>query len=299
MDRSTRQKRSPACAGRPIRLNLNGLLIYLALSILALFFLLPLLWMVLSSFKMGPDIATEPLIFRLRDMSFDSYVGMLQNVPLWIGFKNTLIVIFFKGAINLFFCPLAGFAFAKMRFRGREALFNFMLATLMLPPIVMLIPLLLEMGALGWVDSYQALIFPGAIAGFYIFLMRAQISDVPDELLDAGRVDGAGTFQLYWRIVMPMMRPAMAALAILVFLDIYNDFVWPVIAINSLEMQTLQIMLSYLQTQINNASVGTAGANAWGQILAASTLATLPLFVLFITMQKQFVQGIMAGALKG
>jgi len=278
---------------------LADLMTYSLLTIFGIFFLFPLMWMILSSFKLGPDIASRPLRFELRSMSFDSYIGMLRNVPLWIGFKNTMIVILFKGGLNLFFCPLAAFAFAKLRFRGRETLFSIALATLMLPPIVMLIPLLMEMGVLGWVDTYQALIFPGSIAAFYIFLMRQQIADVPDELLDAGRVDGCSPFQLYWLIVVPIMRPALAALAILTFLDIYNDFVWPVIAINSTKMQTLQIMLSYLQTQINNASVGTAGANAWGQILAASTLATLPLLILFLVLQKQFIRGIMAGALKG
>jgi multiple sugar transport system permease protein len=286
-------------AGRAWGKFIANLVMYLLLAIFGTFFLFPLVWMILSSFKLGPDIASRPLSFDLRSMSLDSYTGLLRNVPLLTGFKNTLIVVVFKGGLNLFFCPLAGFAFAKLRFRGREALFTITLATLMLPPIVMLVPLLLEMGRLGWVDTYQALIFPGSIAAFYIFLMRQQIADVPDELLDAGRVDGCSTFQLYWLIVAPIMRPALAALAILTFLDTYNDFVWPVIAINSAKMQTLQIMLSYLQTQINNASVGTAGANAWGQILAASTLATLPLLILFLLMQKQFIRGIMAGALKG
>lgn len=273
--------------------------VYLFLVVLALFFLFPLLWMVLSSFKTGPDIATNPMGFDFGALTLDSYSGMLANVPLWTGFLNTLIIIAIKGSINMFFCPLAGYAFAKLRFRGRDLLFTLLLSTLMLPVIVMLIPLLLEMGSLGWVDTYQALIFPGAVGAFYIFFMRQQLADIPDELLDAGRVDGAGPFRIYWSIVVPLIRPALAALAILTFLDIYNDFVWPVIAISSLDKQTLQIMLSYLYTQINNASVGTAGTNAWGQILAASTLATLPLIILFIALQKHFINGIMAGALKG
>jgi ABC-type glycerol-3-phosphate transport system permease component len=281
------------------RIKVGDILAYLFLGILAVFFLGPLLWMILSSFKAGPDIATDPLGFNPRAMSLDSYTGMLKNVPLWTGFLNTIIVILAKGSMNLFFCPLAGYAFAKLRFRGRDVLFTVLLATLMLPVIVMLIPLLLEMGALGWVDTYQALIFPGAVGAFYIFFMRQQMADVPNELIDSGRVDGAGPFRIYWSIVLPMMRPALAALAILTFLDIYNDFVWPVIVTNSLDKQTLQVMLSYLYTQINNASVGTAGANAWGQVLAASTLATIPLLILFVALQRQFIRGVMAGALKG
>lgn len=283
----------------PKRFPVSTVLMYLFLGVLALFFLFPLAWMILSSFKQGPDIATAPLSFDFRTASLANYQAMLRNVPLATGFKNTLIVIFFKGGLTLICAPLAGFAFAKLRFRGRETLFLIVLATLMLPPIVMLVPLLLQMGQLGWVDSFPALILPGAIGAFYIFLMRQQIADVPDELLDAGRVDGCTTFQLFWRIVLPIMRPALAALAILVFLDIYNDFVWPAIVTNSVEMQTLQVMLSYLYIQINNASVGTAGADAWGQVLAAATVATIPLLIVFIVLQKQFIRGIMAGALKG
>jgi len=285
--------------GNPRRSPLADALAYLFLGLLAIFFLFPLAWMMLSSLKSGQDIATSPLAFDPRAMSFDSYGAMLANVPLLDGFKNTLIVILFKGGLELFFCPLAGYAFAKLRFRGREMLFNILLATLMLPVIVMLIPLLLEMGTFGWVDSYQALIFPGAVSAFAIFFMRQQFADVPDELIESGRLDGAGPFRIYWSIVLPIMRPAVAALAILTLLGIYNDFVLPVIVISSVDKQTLQIMLSYLATQINNASVGTAGTNAWGQILAASTLATLPLLILFIALQRHFVSGLMAGALKG
>jgi ABC-type glycerol-3-phosphate transport system permease component len=285
--------------GDPRRSPFADLLAYLFLGLLAVFFLFPLAWMMLSSLKTGQDIATTPLVFDPRAMSFDSYGAMLANVPLLDGFKNTLIVVVFKGGLELFFCPLAGYTFAKLRFRGREALFNIVLATLMLPVIVMLIPLLLEMGALGWVDSYQALILPGAVSAFAIFFMRQQMADIPDELIESGRLDGAGPFRIYWSIALPIMRPALAALAILTFLAIYNDFVWPVIVISSVDKQTLQIMLSYLATQINNASVGTAGSNAWGQILAASTLATLPLLILFIALQRHFVAGLMAGALKG
>jgi multiple sugar transport system permease protein len=267
--------------------------------ILTIFFLYPLYWMITSSFKPGEDIATAPLSLDISNWSLDNYTGMLSAVPLGIGFKNTAIVILGKGALNLFFCPLAGFAFAKFRFRGRNLLFSLMLATLMLPPIVFLIPLLLEMGLIGWVNTYQALIFPGAVGAFYIFWMRQQIADVPDELLDAGRIDGCSAFGLYWRIVLPVIRPAFAALAILTFLDIYNDFVWPVIILNSNDMQTLQVMLSALYTTINNAQVGTTGHDAWGEVLAASTLATLPVLVLFVSLQRYFIRGVLAGSVKG
>jgi multiple sugar transport system permease protein len=284
---------------RPTWPSFGTLIIFIALGLLALFFIYPLVWMVVSSFKTGPDIASQPLAFDLSAATLDNYRSLLRNVPLYIGFKNTLIVLIFKGSLTLIFCPLAGFAFAKFRFRGRNALFTLVLGTMMLPPVVMLIPLLLIMGRLGWVNTYQALILPGAINAFSIFWMRQQIAEIPDELLDAGRVDGCSPLDLYWRIVLPVIRPALAALAILSFLDIYNDFVWPVIAVNSIQMQTLQVMLSDLYNQINNMQVGAIGQNAWGQVLAASTLATLPVLILFIVLQRQFIQGILAGSVKG
>lgn len=282
-----------------LRTRVQDALVYAFLTFLAFIFLYPLYWMFTSSLKFGPDIATAPLTFNINALTIDNYKSLLQTIPLWNGFKNTAIVMVFKGALTLFFCPLAGFAFAKYRFRGRSALFTLMLSTLMLPPIVMLIPLLLQMGALGWVDSYQALILPGAINAFAIFWMRQQIAEVPDELLDAGRVDGCSSFGLYWRIVVPVIRPALAALGILTFLDIYNDFVWPVVVTNSTRMQTIQVLLSDLANQINNMQVGVVGANAWGQLLAASTIATLPVLVLFVALQRHFIRGILSGSLKG
>jgi ABC-type glycerol-3-phosphate transport system permease component len=281
------------------RITLGRIFIYLFLFGMSAFFLFPLVWMFLSSFKPPTDIAAVPLQFDLSTFSLANYEAMFRNVPILSGFKNTLIVILLKGSITLLFAPLAAYAFAKLRFRGRQFLFNVVLATLMLPPIVMLIPLLLQMGSLGWVNTFQALVLPGAISAFYIFLMRQQFADVPDELLDAGRVDGCSSFQLYRLIVLPMMRPALSALAILVFLDVYNDFVWPSLVTNSIDMQTLQVMLSYLYTQINNAAVGTTGSNAWGQVMAASAIATIPLLIVFIVLQRHFIRGIMAGALKG
>ena len=272
---------------------------YFFLLILVFLMLFPLIWMFFSSFKPGNELISQPLSLNIHTLSLDNYTTLLNFVPLWTGFMNTLIVLLCKGSLTLFFCPLAGFAFAKLRFRGRKWLFTLVLSTLMLPPIVLIIPLLLEMGTFEWVDTYQALILPGAIGAFGIFWMRQQIAEVPDELLDAGRIDGCSSFGIFWRIVIPVIRPALAALAILTFLDIYNDFVWPVIVTSSTDMQTLQVMLSALYTQINNAQPGLAGSSAWGEVLAASSLATLPILILFLALQRQFVRGILSGSVKG
>lgn len=271
---------------------------YTLLFILCFLMLFPLIWMFLSSFKPGSELLSQPLSLDFSSVTISNYTTLLANVPLWEGFQNTLIVLLGQGSLTMFFCPLAGFAFAKLRFRGRSLLYSIMLSTLMLPPVVLIIPLLLEMGALNWPDTYLALIFPGAVGAFGIFWMRQQIAEVPDELLDAGRIDGCLSFGLFWRIVVPVIRPALAALAILTFLAIYNDFVWPVI-ITGPNTQTLQVMLSAVYTQINNAQPGLAGSSAWGEVLAASTLATVPMLVLFLALQRQFVRSILSGSVKG
>lgn len=280
-------------------IRVGDVMTYLFLLITLVFILYPLFWMIISSFKPGTEIATTPLTINPQTLSWDNYASLLSSIPLWVGFQNTFIILLFKGALTMFFCPLAGFAFAKFNFRGRKALFALLLATFMMPPIILIVPLLLEMGSLQWVDTYQALILPGAIDAFSIFWMRQQIASIPDELLDAARIDGCSAFGMFWRIVLPVMRPALAALAILTFLGIYNDFVWPVIVTNTEEMQTLQVMLSALATQINNTQPGLTGQNAWGQILAASTIATLPVLILFLVMQRQFIQGLLTGSVKG
>lgn len=277
----------------------GSLLVYVVLAIAALLTIFPLAWMFVSSLKPGSEIATAPLGLDLHTLSFHNYAALLAAVPMWIGFQNTFIVLVIQGGATMLFCPLAGFAFAKFQFRGKKFLFAFVLSTMMVPAIAMILPLLLEMGALNWVDSYQGLVAPGLVNAFAIFWTRQQIADVPDELLEAAKVDGCTPFGMYWRIVLPLMRPALAALAIMTFLGIYNDFVWPVIITGSDSMQTLQVMLSNLATQINNSSPGTTGHDAWGMIMAASTVATVPVLVLFIALQRQFISGMLAGSVKG
>jgi ABC-type glycerol-3-phosphate transport system permease component len=255
--------------------------------------------MFISSFKAGGDIASTPLKINWSTLSFTNYTTLLEYVPLWRGFMNTGIVLLFQGGFTMLFCPLAGFAFAKLNFKGRKWLFITCLCTIMMPPVILIIPLFMEMGNLEWVDTYQGLILPGAIGAFGIFLTRGQIAEIPDELLDAGRIDGCSNFGLYWRIVVPIIRPVLSALAILTFIGIYNDFVWPTIVTQSESMQTLAVQLSQLYLQINNAQPGLAGHDAWGEVIAAAVLATIPMLALFLGLQKQFVQGILSGSVKG
>ncbi|WP_248305671.1 carbohydrate ABC transporter permease [Agromyces sp. H66] len=269
------------------------------LMLLTLAFLAPVAWAVVSAFKPAVEIIRDPLGFDPTRFTTDNFVAMFSDVPLASGFVNTAIVLVLKGAITMFFAPLAGYAFAKYDFPGKNMLFGTVLLTLMLPTIVLIIPLLLEMKEFGWVNTYQALILPGSVDAFAIFWMRQVISAVPDELLDAARVDGCGEFGIFWRIVVPVIRPGLAGLAVLTVMNIYNDFVWPVVVTTSDTMQTLQVVLSTLAQNISGNTIGADYATITGELLAASSVALVPLLIIFILLQKHFINGILAGSVKG
>ncbi|MEU7858208.1 carbohydrate ABC transporter permease [Nonomuraea sp. NPDC049141] len=270
---------------------------YAVLVLLAIAFLYPIWWALSSSLKPAAEIITSPL--SVGAVTLDNYRAMFADVPIGTGFVNTALVLAVKGAMTMVFCPLAGYAFAKYTFPGKNALFGVVLLTLMLPTLVLIIPLLLEMSALGWVNTYQALILPGSVDAFSIFWMRQVIAAIPDELLDAGRVDGASEFGVFYRVVIPVIRPGLAALAVLTTMNIYNDFVWPVVAVNDTEHQTLQVVLSTLAQNVTGNRVGADFATVWGELLAAGSIAMLPLLVIFILLQRHFISGILAGSVKG
>lgn len=269
------------------------------LILLLVAFLAPVVWAVLSAFKPANDIIRYPLEFDVTTFTLDNFTSMFDDVPILHGFLNTAIVLVLKGGITMFFAPLAAYGFAKYTFRGKNVIFGAVMVTLMLPTIVLIIPLLLEMKAFGWVNTYQALILPGAIDAFAIFWMRQVIAAVPDELLDAARVDGCSEFGIFWRVVVPVIRPGLAGLAVLTIMNIYNDFVWPVVIASSERMATLQVVLSTLAQNITGNRIGADYATVTGELLAASSIALLPLLILFIALQRHFINGILAGSVKG
>ncbi|MET8862109.1 carbohydrate ABC transporter permease [Nonomuraea sp. NPDC004580] len=277
--------------------NRPGIVQYAVLTLLAIAFLYPIWWAVSSSLKPAAEIITSPL--SLGEPTLDNYRAMFADVPIGTGFANTALVLAVKGAMTMFFCPLAGYAFAKYDFPFKNLLFGVVLLTLMLPTLVLIIPLLLEMSALGWVNTYQALILPGSVDAFSIFWMRQTIAAIPNELIDAGRVDGAGEFGIFWRVVLPVIRPGLAALAVLTTMNIYNDFVWPVVAVNDTAHQTLQVVLSTLAQNVTGNRIGADFATVWGELLAAGSIALLPLLVIFVLLQRHFINGILAGSVKG
>jgi cellobiose transport system permease protein len=261
----------------------------LGLAVLACLF--PLYWMFViattdtaTATQLPPEIVPGGNFFHLAGLVF-------TTVPFVRSIINSLIVAGTIGLGHAVLCSLAGFAFAKLRFRGRNVLFVIVVLTMTVPTQLAVIPQYMIISSLGWVDTLQALIVPGLASAFGIFWMRQHLATtISDEILQAARIDGATTWQIFWRIAFPLVRPAAFVLGLLGFVTAWNDFLWPFIVLKSPEMYTAQIAIKALQNSFN-IDLGLA--------MSGSFLATLPLLVLFVFVGRRMVAGIMDGAFKG
>jgi ABC-type glycerol-3-phosphate transport system permease component len=264
--------------------------LYFILVIAAFLSLVPFYWMFMSSFKPLDDILTIPVWIVPQHFTLDNYQTLLTQTLFLRSMLNTLVVAGSNVILQVFFCSLAGFGFAKYRFKGRSFLFTLVLGTVMIPVSVQLVPNYLLMAKLGWLNTLIPLIVPSAANAFGIFWMRQYMYSVPDELLDAGRLDGASEFGLYWRIVVPLIRPALGALALFVFTTSWNDFLLPLVYLRSQETFTVQLMIDSIfrvRFQQN-----------FHLLMSASVLAIIPMTILFFTLQRQFVAGLTLGSVK-
>ena len=287
MSVSRQRSRRPALKGRPLPARIIGAILIVAVWIGAVATVLPLLWAVLTSLRQGGDVWSSPLGFDPRHFTLRNYQAALADGTLWIGFKNTaaqeLIIL---GSV-LFFCPLAGYGFAKFQFHGKRFLFAVLVLTLFFVPITQFIPLLLELNDMGLVNTFPALVAPLLVSSLGIFWMYMVIAGVPNELLDAARCDGCGHFSAWWRIVLPVIRPALVSLAVVTFLTAYNDYLWPLLILPGEEMATIQIAL---QNEALHSGLGT--------MMAACTIVIMPTVVLFLFAQRFFVRGLFEGSIK-
>jgi cellobiose transport system permease protein len=264
---------------------------YAALTIMVLLSVFPLYWMfVVSTTDSATATSLPPHI--LPGENFLHLAGLVfDTVPFVQALLNSLIVATTIGVGQALLCALAGFAFAKLSFPGRNTLFIIVVLTMTVPAQLAVIPQYLIMSELGWVDTLQAVIIPGLSSAFGIFWMRQHIgSAIDDELMHAARVDGATTWQVFWRIAFPLVRPAAFVLGLFGFVTAWNDFLWPFIVLKSPERYTVQIAIKALQNS-RDIDLGLA--------MSGSFLATLPLLVLFVIVGRRLVQGIMEGAFKG
>jgi len=267
---------------------LRETVIYLALLIGGLAMIVPFAWMILTSFKPGPEIFKNQFLPQAPTLS--NYASVLRKVPFARWYLNSLIV---ASAVTLsvaFFDSLVGYTLAKYQFRGKNVIFIFILSTLMVPTEMLIIPWFIMSNNLNWVDTYWGIMFPGVMTAFGIFLMKQFMEGVPSELLDAARIDGVSEFGLFWRIALPLVKPALAALCIFNFLGNWNAFLWPVIITEKMNMRTLPVGLAFFS--------GEAGSS-WELIMAGATMATIPVLIVFLIFQRQIIKGIALTGLKG
>ena len=274
---------------------------HLLLAPVALVFVLPLVQMVLTSFMDDSEINRFPP--RFWPSSFDlgsaggrgngvagGYVGLFTQTPVLHWLLNTVVVSTVAVVAHLVLCSLAGYGFARLRFHGRQVGFFLIVGTVMIPTQLLLVPTYVMFARLGLVDTLAAAFVPWLASAFGIFLMRQFFLSLPTELEDAARIDGCSTFGVFWRIVLPLARPALATLTIFTLLGAWNDLVWPLVAINDESAYTIQLGLANFQ--------GTRRTQ-WSLLMSGNVVATMPLVVAFLVAQKQFVATMTFSGLKG
>ncbi|WP_327250512.1 carbohydrate ABC transporter permease [Streptomyces sp. NBC_01244] len=268
----------------------GGWIAYLILGFALLISAFPFYWTIVAASRSNADLAQVPPSLLPGPNLMKNVEAVLEEADIGKALLNSLIV---SGAITVgtvLSCTLAGFAFAKLKFRGRSALLTLTIGTMMIPPQLGVIPLFMLIAELQWVNQLQAVILPGLVSAFGVFFMRQYlIQSLPDELIEAARVDGASTARIFWSIVIPIARPGMAVLGMLTFMTAWNDFFWPVIALSSQE-PTVQVALRQL---------GGGYVNDQSVIMAGTLLGTLPVLLVFGLLGRQIVGGIMQGAVKG
>jgi putative chitobiose transport system permease protein len=277
-------------ARRPRELATNGAW-YVLLTAIAVITVFPFFWMLMTSLKGPTDLVTSiPPQFIPRDPTLANYQHVLDALPIPRFFLNSLIVAVAVGALNVLVAALAAYPLARMRFPGRDAIFYLLLATLIVPAQLTYIPsFVLAVNVFHYYDTLAALIFPNLVSAFNIFLLRQAFRSVPADIVDAARVDGAGEWRIWWQVLLPIIRPSLAAVAIFTFVTSWNDFLWPSLMLHTRDGLTLPVGLAALQ--------GFFASDARG-IAAGVTMTVIPILIFFIFVQRYFVRGL-AGAVKG
>jgi multiple sugar transport system permease protein len=267
----------------------EGIAVNVALAAGAAVTLVPLLWMISASFMPAGQANSEPPVLLPAHPTLANYRALFTRINVARNFQNSAILAFAVTAGSLLFNSMAGYAFAKLRFRGRDRMFAFLIGALAIPVQVAMLPLFLIIKSLGLINTLWGVIIPGLSGIFGIFLIRQYARSVPDEVLEAARLDGAGEFRIYWKIVLPLLRPILVTLALFTFLGSWNDFLWPLVVLSDGSRHTLPVALANLSGEhIQDTELMMAGA----------VLTVLPVLLLFLLLQRYYVRGIMLGGVK-
>jgi len=258
--------------------------------LLAVIALIPFLWMISTSFKSRGALMSIPIEWIPENPTWDAYIKVFSKFPFAKTIANSLFISVSYTAITLLSSAMAAFAFARLRFTGSKVIFGGYLATMMIPTQVTMIPLFVIMTKLGLKDSYASVIMPSIFRPFAIFLLVQQMRTIPEDLLAAARIDGAGVFQVFRKIALPLCIPSLATLSITTFMESWNDYLWPLLMLGDKDKMTLPIALSTL-----NGQYGTE----YNVLMAGSLVSMVPIIVIYIIAQRQFKSGMMAGGIKG
>jgi multiple sugar transport system permease protein len=271
---------------------IGDVLAYLVLSALGLTFAVPFLWMVSTSLKSLSDAYAYPPHFVPRVIHWENYLQAWQALPFSRFFLNNAIISLASTVGAIVTCSMAGYSFARLRYPGRDRLFLAYLGTIMIPFPVLMIPLFIVMRNLHLVDTLPGVFLPAMFSAWGTFLMRQFILTLPKELEEAARVDGASFVGIFWRIILPLIKPVIATLGIFTFLSSWNQFLWPLIMINSIDNKTLPLGLTMFQSQ-------QLGRTPWNLIMASATFSIIPILIVFVLGQKYYVRGIALTGIKG
>ncbi len=269
----------------------NDFLQYGLLIGVSSFMILPFIWMLSTSLKNADEIFHLPPIIVSATMDLHAYIYLIEQYNLLGVLRNSFVIAALSTALQLLFCSMGGYGFAKFKFPGKNALFAFLLGTMIIPFTIIMVPLFFIMRDLNWVNKFQAIIIPTAANAFGIFFMRQYISSVEDELMDAARIDGASEIAIYWRIILPIIIPGLTSLGLIFFMASWNSFLWPLIILKTQENLTLPLVIRSM--------VGPVGRTVYDVQMAASIISITPLLIIFLIFQRRFVEGITAGAVKG
>lgn len=272
------------------KLTFGRIVIYILMILGAITMFFPFIWMVLSSLKGQTELLQTPPTFFPKDLVLGNYKKVLEMMPFAQYYANSLITASLNTLIGIFTSALGGYVFAKYHFRGKELLFWLFISCMMIPYDTLMVPLYKSMVGLNWNNTYLVLTIPYFVNIFGLFLMRQFMDSIANDYIEASVIDGCGQYKTFFKIVFPMVKPAVAALVVCLFMGSYNSFLWPLISVNSRDLFTLPVGMAALQSD---------RGRQIDLIMAASTMAVVPIFLIFCVAQKQFVTGLTMGGVKG
>lgn len=278
---------------RPVTRHSRGVAIglYILLGFVFALFAVPIYWLFSSSLKPENEIYTFPLTWVPSRLEWQNFADAWTSAPFGAFLANSIITTVVGTALEIGVALLSAYAFAFVRFRGKMLIFAVMVGSLMLPGHITLLVNYITVAQLGWLNTYQGLILPGIGSAFAMFLVYQQMRQVPGELVDAAKIDGAGHVRRMWNVVAPICQPMILTATLIVMIGKWNDFVWPLIVTSTADMRTLPIGLMFLRSQ--------EGYDSWGPVMAGTVIVALPMLIVFFIAQRRIIGGIVTGALKG